>query len=73
MNEDLNIQSNTKRNQYLRDLILEAQLAYENTSKTLVNSFGQEVSEIDYFFHNLKQGDHSKKSVNDTKSTRKHL
>lgn len=63
MNEDLNIQSNTKRNQYLRDLILEAQLAYENTSKTFVNSFGQEVSEIDYFFHNLKQGDHSKKSV----------
>lgn len=57
MNEDLNIQSNTKRNQYLRDLILEAELAYENTSKTFVNSFGQEVSEIDYFFHNLKQGD----------------
>jgi exonuclease III len=49
MNEDLNNPISNKRNQYLLDFIRETQLAYNNSSKTFVNSMGQEASEIDYF------------------------
>jgi hypothetical protein len=48
MNEDLNNPNSNKRNQYLLDFIRETQLAYNNSSKTFVNSMGQEASEIDY-------------------------
>ena len=60
MNEDLNNPSSNKRNQYLLDFIKETQLAYINSSKTFVNSMGQEASEIDYFLHNVKKGGYSK-------------
>jgi hypothetical protein len=48
MNEDLNNPISNKRNQYLLDFIRETQLAYNNSSKTFVNSMGQEASEIDF-------------------------
>jgi hypothetical protein len=63
MNEDLNNPISNKRNQYLLDFIRETQLAYNNSSKTFVNSMGQEASEIDYVLHNLKEGEYSKKTV----------
>jgi hypothetical protein len=34
-----------------------------NSSKTFVNSMGQEASEIDYFLHNIKEGEYLKKTV----------
>ena len=40
MNEDLNNPISNKRNQYLLDFIRETQLAYNNSSKTFVNSMG---------------------------------
>ena len=63
MNEDLNNPISNKRNQYLLDFIRETQLAYNNSSKTFVNSMGQEASEIDYFLHNIKEGEYLKKTV----------
>jgi hypothetical protein len=63
MNEDLNNPISNKRNQYLLDFIRETQLAYNNSSKTFVNSMGQETSERDYVLHNLKEGAYSKKTV----------
>lgn len=63
INEDLNSQITNKRSQYLQDLITELQLSYENTSKTFVNSLGKETSELDYFIHNLKDSEHSRKTV----------
>jgi hypothetical protein len=52
-----------QRNQYLLDFIRETQLAYNNSSKNFVNSMGQEASEIDYFWHNIKEGEYLKKTV----------
>ena len=63
MNEDLNNPISNKRNQYLLDFIRETQLAYNNSSKTFVNSMGQETSEIDYFLHNIKEEEYLKKTV----------
>jgi hypothetical protein len=34
-----------------------------NSSKTFVNSMGQEASEIDYFLHSIKEGEYLKKRV----------
>ena len=63
MNEDLNNPISNKRNQYLLNFIRETQLAYNNSSKTFVNSMGQETSEIDYFLHSIKEGEYLKKTV----------
>ncbi|CAC5418217.1 unnamed protein product [Mytilus coruscus] len=62
-NEDLNVQTGTKRNLYLRDFINEYGLKYDNKAKTFVNSIGQEFSEIDYFMHNLADQDFQAKQV----------
>ena len=38
-------------------------LKYNNKAKTFVNSLGQESSEIDYFLHNLTEGEFRRKQV----------
>ena len=53
LNEDLNNNSGSKRNNYLREFINEDKLKFNNTSKTFTNANGKECSEIDYFLHNL--------------------
>ncbi|VDI05537.1 Hypothetical predicted protein [Mytilus galloprovincialis] len=63
LNEDLNIQTGTKRNLYLRDFIKECNLKYDNKERTFVNSLGQESSEIDYFLHNLPENEFDNKQV----------
>lgn len=51
------MQTDTKRNLYLRDFISECGLKYDNKAKKFVNSMGQESPEIDYFMHNLAKQD----------------
>jgi len=63
INEDMNEPTSTKRNLYLRDFINECYLKYDNKAKTFVNSLGQESSEIDYFLHNLSDGEFQRKQV----------
>ena len=63
INEDLNEPTSTKHNLYLRDFINECCLKYDNQAKTFVNSLGQESSEIDYFLHNLTNGEFQRKQV----------
>ncbi|CAC5361359.1 unnamed protein product [Mytilus coruscus] len=60
--EDLNVQTGTKRNLYLRDFINECGSKYDK-AKTFVNSIGQKSSEIDYFLHNLADQDFQAKQV----------
>ena len=62
INEDLNKPTSTKRNLYLQDFINECCLKYDNKATTFVNSLGQESSEIDYFLHNLSDGEFQKKN-----------
>ena len=63
INEDLNEPTSTKRNLYLRDFIHECCLKYDNKTKTFVNSLGEKSSEIDYFLHNLTDGEFQRKQV----------
>jgi hypothetical protein len=63
INEDLNEPTSTKRNLYLQDFINECCLKYDNKANTFVNSLGQESSEIDYFLHNLTDGEFQRKQV----------
>ena len=63
INKDLNEPTSTKRNFYLRDFINECCLKYDNKTKTVVNSLGQESSEIDYFLHNLSDEEFQRKQV----------
>ena len=60
VNEDLNNQTGTKRNVYLRDFIDECKLKYCTKGRTFINALGQETSEIDYFLHNLPKDEHDK-------------
>jgi hypothetical protein len=63
INDDLNEPRSTKRNLYMRDFINECCLKYDNMAKTFVNSLGQESLEIDYFLHNLSDGELQRKQV----------
>ncbi|CAC5417734.1 unnamed protein product [Mytilus coruscus] len=49
-------------------------LKYDNKERTFVNSLGQELSEIDYFLHNLPEGEFNNKQVlnNVTENTSDH-
>ncbi|CAC5421538.1 unnamed protein product [Mytilus coruscus] len=54
INEDLNAGKPTnQRKEYLKKLINETELKFDNIGNTFVNSKGCECSEIDYFLHNL--------------------
>jgi endonuclease/exonuclease/phosphatase family metal-dependent hydrolase len=46
---------NNTRKAYLKNLINEFGLQYENVGNTFTNSKGWECSEIDYFIHNIPQ------------------
>ena len=63
INEDWNEPRSTKRNLYMQDFINECCLKYDNMAKAFVNSLGQESLEIDYFLHNLSDGELQRKQV----------
>ena len=63
LNEDLNIDINSKRNRYLRQFISECHLYYENAGKTFTKANGVECSELDYFLHNVTPENCTKKTI----------
>ena len=65
INEDLNQETGTVRNNYIQDFISDCNLTYSVTGKTFVNSCGQDSAEIDYFLHNIPGDSSTTKEILD--------